>query len=187
MNSYQKVFAKIWTRESSTWHWENGLKGLVTTSTLRFRWYRRENEEEEWGTILSICSLEVILDLVLGPSARPRWDRASTSRDSRWDKIISHLRQPRFHSRSWVEIESVHNYSRTYVYVHRCLYVFIVCNKSKREWATLECSLPTMLKNVASGTFNRSAAILVWMRALISRPTRFRTLLENFILTFILC
>jgi hypothetical protein len=61
--------------------------------------------------------LEVILDLVLGPSARSRRDQASTPRDSRWDEIISHPRQPRFHSRSWVEIKSVRrNYSCTYGY-----------------------------------------------------------------------
>ena len=30
MNSYHKVLAKIWTRESSTWRWEYDLKGLVT-------------------------------------------------------------------------------------------------------------------------------------------------------------
>jgi hypothetical protein len=37
--------------------WENKK---LPTRTLRFRWYRRENEEEEWGTTLSIssCSLE---------------------------------------------------------------------------------------------------------------------------------
>jgi hypothetical protein len=60
----------------------------------------------------------VILDLVSGPSARSRRDRASTPRDSRWDEIISHPRQPRFHSRSWVEIKSVRrNYSRMYTVV----------------------------------------------------------------------
>ena len=63
------------------------------------------------------CLLEVILDLVSGPSARSRRDRASTSRDSRWDEIISHPRQLRFHSRSWVEIKLVRrNYSHTYRY-----------------------------------------------------------------------
>jgi hypothetical protein len=85
--------------------------------------------------------LEVILDLVSGPSARLRRDRASTPRDLRWDKIISHPRHPRFYSRSWVEIRSVRrNYfstygygtyidictvilPRTYIYIHTSMYV----------------------------------------------------------------
>jgi hypothetical protein len=77
--------------------------------------------------------VEVILDLVLGPSARSRRDQASTPRDSRWDEIISHPRQPRFHSRSWVEIKSVRrNYSRTYgygAYIDRCTVVTTVVHK----------------------------------------------------------
>ena len=61
--------------------------------------------------------LEVILDLISGPLSRSRRDQASTLRDSRWDEIISHPRQPRFHSRLWVEIKSVQrNYIRTYGY-----------------------------------------------------------------------
>ena len=60
------------------------------------------------------CARPPDLQSRIGFMTRSRRDRASSPRDSRWDENISHPRQPRFYSRSWVKIRSIRrNYIRT--------------------------------------------------------------------------